>query len=372
MLIDVWTPVYGGGKAHVWELSKKLVENHSCTVDIYTRKLTDDSGKIYDKDESYLDGRLNVYRLGIPTKYNSILGRLLYIILTSLQLRRNYDLYHAHAYYAAYPAKIIRFFKKKPLFFTVHGVALEARQEMDSGIISRIKSFMEGAILFKMRYDCEISVDSSIKKYRNVNKRIEIIPNGVDVNKFDRFKTRKADKFKILYVGRLHHQKGLKYLIHGAEKIVEVNPEVEFHLIGSGQIDEELREDVEERGLTKYFKFRGEIFNEDLIQEYKSSHLFVLPSIYEGQPLTLLEAWAAKLPVIVTDVGGNRDFIKEGVNGFLVEPRRPYKLSEKIISAMKNRELDKVGVEGYNVVKKNYSWDKVAEKTHNLYTKFLK
>ncbi|OYT40916.1 MAG: hypothetical protein B6U86_03395 [Candidatus Altiarchaeales archaeon ex4484_43] len=367
MLIDVWTPVYGGGKAHVWELSKNLVERHNCVVDIYTRKLLDDSGVVYDKDESYFNGRLNVYRVGYAAKYSSLMGRFLYALLTPFRLKKRYDLIHAHAYYAAYPAKIIQFLTKKPLIFTVHGVALEARGEMDSGITSSLKSFMENATLFKLRYDCEISVDSSIRDYKNVNKKIEVIPNGVDVAKFDEVITEKTDKFKILYVGRLHPQKGLKYLIKAAEKVIEKNPGVEFHLIGSGPLEQELRSEVRETGLSRYFRFRGKIFNNQLIKEYKSSRLFVLPSIYEGQPLTLLEAWAAKLPVVATDVGGNKDFIREGVNGYLVEPRNPGKLAEAIIKAIGNKKLDEIGLNGYALVKESYTWVDVAEKTYKLY-----
>lgn len=371
MLIDVWTPVYGGGKVHVWELSKNLVEKHNCIVDIYTRKLIDDSGVVYDKDESHFNSRLNVYRVGYPTKYSSFIGRFLYTLLTPFRLKKEYDLIHAHAYYAAYPAKILHFLRGKPVLFTVHGIALQARGEMDSGFMSDIKSFMERITLFNLKYDCEISVDSSILKYKNVNKSIEIIPNGVDVDKFDKIKTEKTDKFKILYVGRLHPQKGLKYLIRAAKKIIQNNPEVEFHLIGSGSLEQELRREVKETGLSDYFKFKGEVFNEDLIREYKSSHLFVLPSIYEGQPLTLLEAWAARLPVVATDVGGNRDFIRDGVNGYLVEARNPGKLGEAITKAMGNKKLDEMGLRGYKLVKEKYTWDKVAEKTYRLYREIL-
>lgn len=371
MLIDVWTPVYGGGKVHVWELSKNLVEKHNCIVDIYTRKLIDDLGVVYDKDESHFNSRLNVYRLGYPAKYSSFIGRFLYTLLTPFRLKKEYDLIHAHAYYAAYPAKILHFLRGKPVLFTVHGIALQARGEMDSGFMSDIKSFMERITLFNLKYDCEISVDSSILKYKNVNKSIEIIPNGVDVDKFDKIKTEKTDKFKILYVGRLHPQKGLKYLIRAAKKIIQNNPEVEFHLIGSGSLEQELRREVKETGLSDYFKFKGEVFNEDLIREYKSADLFVLPSIYEGQPLTLLEAWAAKLPVVATDVGGNKDFIQEGVNGYLVEPRNPEKLAEAITEAMENEDLGEMGLNGYNLVKDNYTWDKVAERVYGIYNEMV-
>ena len=63
--------------------------------------------------------------------------------------------------------------------------------------------------------------------------------------------------------------------------------------------------------LSTNIKLLGELKGKELINKYKSSHAFILPSIYEGQPLTLLEAWAAKLPVIVTNTGDCRYLVKK-------------------------------------------------------------
>ncbi|RLA64068.1 MAG: hypothetical protein DRQ88_11570 [Epsilonproteobacteria bacterium] len=367
MLIDVWSPVYGGGVTHAWVLAKKLVENHGCAVDIYTRKLEGVSGRVYDRNESFLEGELNVYRIGYPTDQGSIIGRIAYTLLTPFQLRRRYDIIHAHTYYGAYPAKIIKLIKKKPTILTVHGIALSAREEMDSGALSKIKSFFEKITIFNVKYDCEISVDSTILKYKNTNTNIKIIPNGVDVSPFDSVDVSTSGQLiKILYVGRLHPQKGLKYLIAAAKKVIHKYP-CRFHIVGSGDLEEDLKAQINRAGLSKYFIFHGELCGVDLITQYKSAHLFVLPSIYEGQPLTLLEAWAAKLPVVVTDVGGNGEIIREGVNGYLVEPKNPEKLSEAIIKALENERLKGVGEAGYNLVKKEYGWDKLAERVYRIY-----
>jgi len=75
---------------------------------------------------------------------------------------------------------------------------------------------------------------------------------------------------------------------------------------------------IEKYKLEKYFVFKGKLFGDDLISEYKRNHVFVLPSLAEGQPLTLLEAMASKLPVIVTDVGDNSYFVKNHENGYIL------------------------------------------------------
>jgi len=366
MLIDTWFPVHGGGQVHVWEVSKRLVNQHDCEVDIITRKLSY-KGKKFTENESYFSGKLNIYRIALPTSFKSLFNRMLYIVLAPFHARKEYDVIHAHAYYAAYPGKIIKFLRNLPLILTVHGIAIPAREEMDKGLVSKIKSKMEDKTLFGFRYDCEISVDSSIFRYKNVNDNIKIIPNGVDVEKFDRIQAEKSDNFKILFVGRFHPQKGIKYLISAAEKVVKEYPEVEFHLIGWGPQERELKLMVKENNLQSYFKFRGEITGDELIKEYKSSHLFVLPSIYEGQPLTLLEAWAAKLPVVVTNVGSNKDFIQEGKNGYMVDPGNTEQLTKSIKKAMENENLEEMGLKGYRLVKDNYTWDKVVERTYGIY-----
>jgi glycosyltransferase involved in cell wall biosynthesis len=371
MLIDSWRPVYGGAQVHVWELSQGLVENHNCAVDIYTRKLTDEQKK-YEKNESHLDGRLNIYRIGFPIQKKNLLGQIAYVLLLPFKVKADYDIIHAHSYSSVWAAKIIKSILRKPLVYTVHGIDLKVLRETGKNYISRIRLFMEDLTLFHFKYDCEISVDHSIREYKNINKNVEVIPNGVDTSKFDIVETKKSDTFRILFVGKFSEQKGLTYLIESAGDVLKKNPEAEFHLIGSGPLEDEIKAEIENRGFTNNFKLRGEIYGEELILEYKAADIFVLPSIYEGQSLTILEAWAAKLPVVATNVGGNKEFIRDGVNGYLVEAKNPKKLSEAIIKLMENPNRTSMGEAGYNLVKEHYTWDRMAEKTYNVYNKLVR
>ena len=371
MLIDSWTPIYGGAQVHVWELSQRLVENHNCLVDIYTRKLTSDSQKKYDKNESHLDGRLNIYRTGFPIQKKNPFGKIVYALILPFNVKADYDIIHAHSYSSIWAAKIIKNILRKPLVYTIHGIDLKVLKEKSRRYVPRIRLFMEDFTLFHFKYGCEISVDHSVKEYKNANKNVEVIPNGVDTSKFDIIETKKSDKFRILFVGKFSEQKGLTYLIESAVEVLKKNPEAEFHLIGTGPLEDEIKAEIENKGLTKNFKLRGEIFGEELILEYKAADVFVLPSIYEGQPLTILEAWAAKLPVIATNVGGNKEFIRDGVNGYLVEAKNAKKLSEAIIKLMESGNREQIGESGYELVKEHYSWDRMAEKTYNVYRKLV-
>ena len=107
-----------------------------------------------------------------------------------------------------------------------------------------------------------------------------------------------------------------------------------------------------------------------LIREFKSSHLFILPSLAEGQPITLLEAWAAGLPVVVTKVGSLAYYVKSQ-NGYLVPPADSQKMAETILKAMENKGLQQMGEHGFWLVKKRYTWFKTAQKYFSVYQKVL-
>lgn len=263
-----------------------------------------------------------------------------------LNKKYHFDLIHSHAYWPAVPGKIIAELLKIPLVFTVHGSNL-----LDLGVKTG-KALLEKIILTKIKYDQVISVSSSFLKYKNVNKDINVIANGVDVNEFkikclkNKIKD-KNSRIKILFVGRKDWVKGLKYLEKAMIRVKKEFPRTYLNTISGGM---------------KYGQ---------LVREYKSSHVFVLPSLSEGQPLTLLEAWAAKLPVVATKVGDNPKMVKNGFNGFLAEPKDAEELARLIIKVLRNKKRDLLGERGYQLVKKQYSWEKCGQKTLMVYEKAL-
>ena len=101
---------------------------------------------------------------------------------------------------------------------------------------------------------------------------------------------------------------------------------------------------------------------------FKSSHLFILPSLAEGQPITLLEAWAAKLPVVASSVGSVPFFVNRR-NGYLVKLANEKILAETILKAINNKKLPLLGENGFRLVRKNYTWDKAAQTYLKVYEK---
>ena len=112
-------------------------------------------------------------------------------------------------------------------------------------------------------------------------------------------------------------------------------------------------------------EFAGKKTGDDLIREYKSSHLFVICSDSEGQPLSILEAQAAYLPVVATKTGGIPEIVENNINGLLVPPNDYNSLENAIIWCLKNK--NDFGKRGHLKVTKMNNWDNIARRTLFVY-----
>ncbi|MDR3583410.1 MAG: glycosyltransferase family 4 protein [Candidatus Pacebacteria bacterium] len=377
MISEVWEPIWGGGQAHVLELSKKLVANHGCEIDIFTMNFLDENGNSQPKISELKNGKIRIIRTGKIRSFN-FRDRIFWMFELVRAVKKNhrerkYDVIHAHANLPGIPGKILSELLKIPVIYTVHGSGVESMYSMYG---KNIKSFimlqLEDFLHRKIKYSKEISVDRRILKSKNRNKNVSVISNGVDMEKYDSISWPEVNVFKIIFVGRLHTQKGIDYLLDAINKIKKKLPlTCELHIIGDGELKHHLENKIKKYGIEKIVKLRGKISGMKLVNEYKSSQLFILPSLFEGQPLTLLEAWASRLPVIVTDVGDNKFFVQDGVNGYIIPPQDTDILSQQILEAMKNPNLKELGENGYALVKEKYNWENVAKKTYGIYTQII-
>jgi glycosyltransferase involved in cell wall biosynthesis len=147
------------------------------------------------------------------------------------------------------------------------------------------------------------------------------------------------DSFVILYSGRFHRQKGVRYLLE-AFVLLKERYSSDFPLLLLLAGDGPEREALEAKFgnvLGDSCRFLGH--REDMPDLLAATDLFVLPSLWEGCPMVILEAWAAGVPVIATDVPGTRDLIRDGENGLLVPPKDPVALAEAIERLWKDPPL---------------------------------
>lgn len=353
IIIDTWFPFMGGGQINAWEISRRIAKK-GARVDIITRNI--------GKDDLKLPRNLRMVKLGSKSSYNSLISQIIFCIKSFFFInKKNYDLVHAHAFLPGITIWFLKLFKKVPVIFTVHGVAF------NTNLNNFIWRQVEKIILTKILYNAQITVSQDFLKIKNVNKKITYIANGVDLSRFNKVECQKFKQTTLLFVGRLHKQKNLKTLLSAFGNIKKELTKTRLLIVGDGPEKPEIENLIKKLKLSETVDLKGEIIGVNLIKLYKSSHLFILPSIYEGQPITLLEAWAAKLPVIVSNSGDCQYLVKNGYNGYLIHnPQSISEIGKLLKLALGNQNLGKLGLAGYNLVK-SFSWDSAAQKTLELY-----
>lgn len=172
----------------------------------------------------------------------------------------------------------------------------------------------------------------------NHKSKILVVSNGVDTNKF-KVKVRPKTNFKILYVGRLSHEKKIDVVIKAFAKVAKDLPQAKMEIVGDGPILENLKDLVKKLKLSGQVIFHGSITRERIVDYYKRCDIFATASAMEVQPLTLLEAMACRLPVVGVKRAGVAGIVKDGVNGYLVPPNNPTAMSKKIIKILDSNKL---------------------------------
>jgi glycosyltransferase involved in cell wall biosynthesis len=278
---------------------------------------------------------------------------------------------------------------KKPFIQTVHGVlADEYVQSLQMGSLS-LRAKLANLVMWRLSKIEEASAKNAsllvtVSKYSSGKmvqfygvdeKKIRVVPNGVDI---DRFKPSKVDaklkrqigldsKLCVLFVGRLIPRKGLSFLVEAAKHIVEEYEQTLFVVVGDGPLKSGLRARLEKMNLSRNFNFLGDVNESVLPALYNCADVFVLPSIQEGQGIALLEAQATGKPVVAFDVGGVREAVRDKETGFLMKPDSS-QLAEAVMKLLSNYSVrEKMGSKGREFVSDNFSWDVCAQKMLKVY-----
>lgn len=173
-----------------------------------------------------------------------------------------------------------------------------------------------------------------------------------------------SETFKVLYLSNLIPAKGYFDILRSALIIKKEGLPIEFIFAGawtSNNEKEEVKNFIEEHNLNNV-KFIGVVTGNAKREILLNSDIFVLPSKYEGLPISMLEAMGMGLPLIVTKIGGIPDVIEEGINGFFVPFNSPDDIAEKIKLLFYNKELTaKIIINNVEKVKKYFTVDKYEE-----------
>lgn len=177
--------------------------------------------------------------------------------------------------------------------------------------------------------------------------RIVVIPNGLDEKPFIKYCSdlKKGNKnIQILYLSNLVKFKGFFDLINAIPEVIRKHQNVTFIFAGPFRHDKEKEEAftfISENKINSFVKFEGIVTGKEKIDLLMTSDIFVLPSYNEGQPFAILEAMAAGLPIISTNVGAIPETVIDGENGFIISVNNPQEIAEKIVILIENEKLRK-------------------------------
>lgn len=197
------------------------------------------------------------------------------------------------------------------------------------------------------------------RRFNTPETKINLIPNYIDTELFRPLNSNKDEK-AISFVGRLVQDKNVANLITAASQL-----KVKLIVFGSGNQEETLKKQTREQEAD--VDFRGNVANDILPEELNRCGAFILPSLYEGNPKVLLEAMSCGLPVIATDVVGNRELIRHKENGFLCGTDAD-SIREAIKEVMDNPALrETMGQNARQTILKDFALPVVLAKELNLY-----
>lgn len=232
------------------------------------------------------------------------------------------DLIHAHQYTPFFYSMAARRLRSQPpILFTEHG-----RWFPD---FPRRKRILFNRLVLRST-DRVVGVGEAVRRALIENEgisadRVEVIYNGVDTAEFrghevDAAEVRRdlgfrSEEFVAIQVARLDHLKDHLTAIRTMQRVVAQRPEARLLLVGEGPERAAIESEVERRGLAAHVRLLGT--RHDLVRLLHAADMFLLTSISEGIPVTLIEAMAALLPVVSTDVGGVSEVVEDGKTGIL-------------------------------------------------------
>lgn len=228
-----------------------------------------------------------------------------------------------------------------PLINTRHGI----------GHLPRKMKWLYGISLLRTKWVVGVCDQATVilqELYPRLRKKMRTIPNGVVLDKYP-LRTEKnhqrllrnlelpADSLMISVVARLNPVKNHAMLIDAMVNVTKEMPQAYLAIIGDGPTRKALQNQTRRLNLEDKILFLGDRRN--IPELLAGMDIFVLPSLQEGYSISLLEACASGLPIIATDVGGNAEIVREGINGLLTESGDTTALADKIVWLLRNKPI---------------------------------
>ena len=386
MVYSEFLPSLGGIQTVMYNIAKRLAERgHKVTI--FTSNLVGD--KAYNLPRQEVVDLIHVSRFKIlPPK---LLHKLVFTpsVIQALYSIET-DIFHVFSYLPTFmtnTACLISKHRRMPLIITPiyhpSRAQLYARARGRISVMGKlVKVLYDDLIGLKLlrKADCVIALTEAEARYYRKRgiKNVRVVPVGVDLREhacedkgleaFER-KYDLGESRILLFVGRLEERKGIHYLIKSMSIILRENPNVKLLVVGKDRGCRGPLENLSRRlGIEKNVVFTGPINSTQLLCAYELSDIVVIPSLYEAFGLVVVEAWAHKKPVVVSETIGLAETISDEKAGIIVNHSDHEALAEAVVKLLSDQRLSKsMGTRGYQVVKKEFTWEKTVDKVEEVY-----
>lgn len=315
--------VTGGAEAMVAELATKLDKNY------YDVKVI----CIYIPVNSPIENKLIEEKIDLVflNKEDGIDLKTFYNLNKELK-KFNPDIVHTHLSGAIYSYPLI-ILNRYQMVHTLHTTPEKEFSNLTQKLFKLIYKFNLATLV-------TVSPENqkkAIKHYNLKSENVQMVFNPVDIKRFKPIgnSIKREDKIiRFINVGRQDKNKNQKMIIKAFNQVNKLKANIELILIGDGEKNKELKKITEDYQLEEKIKFKGIIGNPE--EFLRKSDIYIQSSNYEGLPLSILEAMAAGLPIISTNVGGIKDIVTD--NGFMINSNDPNMLAEVMIKLIDNKE----------------------------------
>lgn len=303
---------------------------------------------------------------GIAIQSSGQIDRTIVKQLREIITKKNIQLLVSHDYKANFYTYLANRKPHLPHIGYYHG-------RTDENLKVKLYNFVDTKVLSRLQRIITVSKATSrylVEKGVDEN-RIEIVYNAIEINDSYTVNQKPADSPVIVgVIGRLSHEKGVQVLLDALALVKDKLPPVEFRIFGDGPERSALEKQAVTKKLDDIVSFKGFVTDLNLI--YGNLDMMVIPSLSEGHPLIILEAWKQAIGIVATKAGGVPEVITDGQTGLLAEVNNPESLGKRILDGLTNMQQTKqLGQNGLAELKQKYSYTAQAEQLQKLYNRII-
>ena len=290
--------------------------------------------------------------------------------------RLQVDVIHVHSYIPRVMTALLVIFgqPRLRLISTIHN---DYPYFYTDGLKDRFKRFTEAWLLRRL-YDRVICVSEKIRRlmqqrYRISPTKLKCVHNGIDVADADshanaQTRDRAGDTHAVVVtVGRLSVQKNYAMLLRCWQQLQQQQPRAELWLVGDGELRASLEQQALSLGITSTTRFLGWRPKDEVHAILRSADVFVLSSLHEGLPTSILEAFVAGLPVVTTRVSGVEEMIDVGVSGYVADSPQEMTTALSALLSMTPQDRRAMGEQGRRRVLASFTAERYVQEVEQTY-----